>query len=49
MVCDPFMGTGSTGVAAIHCGRKFIGVEQDTEYYQIAVNRLRNTPLPLFS
>ncbi len=40
IVMDSFMGTGSTGVAAIRNGRKFIGVEIDKTYYDIAVARL---------
>lgn len=39
-VLDPFMGGGSTGVAAIQSGRKFIGIELDKEYFDIAVNRI---------
>jgi len=39
-VLDPFMGTGSTGEACIQTGRKFIGIEIDREYYNIAENRL---------
>lgn len=37
---DPFMGSGSTGVAVVNTGRKFIGIEMDSEYYQIAQKRL---------
>ena len=40
IVLDPFMGTGSTGEACIQTGRKFIGIEIDREYYNIAENRL---------
>ena len=40
IVLDPFMGTGSTGEACIQTGRKFIGIEIDPEYYNIAENRL---------
>jgi len=40
-VFDPFMGSGTTGVACIHTGRKFIGVEIDEIYFDIAVERLR--------
>jgi site-specific DNA-methyltransferase (adenine-specific)/modification methylase len=41
-VLDPFMGSGSTGVACKHLGIKFIGIEKDQEYYEIAKNRLLN-------
>ena len=37
------MGSGSTGVASINTGRKFIGIEQDKQYYQIAVDRIYTT------
>lgn len=37
---DPFMGTGTTGVAAIQCGKKFIGIEIDPEYFNIACRRI---------
>lgn len=40
-VCDPFMGSGTTGVACIHEGRNFIGVEKDAKYFEIAVERIR--------
>jgi site-specific DNA-methyltransferase (adenine-specific)/modification methylase len=39
-VLDPFMGVGSTGVAAIENNRKFIGVELEKEYYNAAEKRL---------
>lgn len=40
-VLDNTMGSGTTGVAAIQCGRKFIGIESDEGYYDIAVKRIR--------
>lgn len=40
MVLDPFMGSGSTGVSAIHNQRNFIGYELDAEYCAIASRRL---------
>jgi site-specific DNA-methyltransferase (adenine-specific) len=40
-VIDPFMGSGTTGVAAIKQGRKFIGIELDPGYYDIARRRLQ--------
>jgi site-specific DNA-methyltransferase (adenine-specific) len=39
-VLDPFMGSGSTGVAAHSTGRNFIGIELDDTYYEIAKNRI---------
>lgn len=48
-VLDPFMGSGSTGVAAISEGFSFIGIEAEAEYLEIAEKRIENveTPLPL--
>lgn len=40
IVLDPFMGSGSTGVAAISCGRKFIGVEVLPRNFDIACRRI---------
>jgi len=40
-VLDPFMGVASTGVACVKSGRKFIGIELDPEYYEIACERIR--------
>jgi DNA modification methylase len=39
-ILDPFMGSGTTGVAAIQLGRKFIGIEREPKYFGIAVKRL---------
>ncbi len=39
-ILDPFMGSGSTGVAAVQQGRKFIGIELDPKYYGIACERI---------
>ncbi|WP_343526728.1 DNA methyltransferase [Sphingomonas sp.] len=39
-VCDPFVGSGSTGVAAALCGRSFVGIEQDAAYFDIACQRI---------
>jgi DNA modification methylase len=41
LVLDPFMGSGSTGVAAIKNNRNFFGVEIDENYYQIAERRIK--------
>lgn len=40
VVCDPFMGSGSTGVAAVQMGRDFIGVEQDEGHFETACRRI---------
>ncbi len=40
VICDPFMGSGTTGVAAVMAGRRFIGIEQDERYFDIACQRL---------
>lgn len=39
-VLDPFMGTGATGVAALELGRRFVGLEVDPKYFEIAAARL---------
>ena len=43
-VLDPFMGSGSTGIAAVECGRKFIGSEIDPEHYATACRRMGVMP-----
>jgi DNA modification methylase len=40
IILDPFMGSGTTGVAAIQMGRKFIGIERETKYFDIACERI---------
>ena len=40
LILDPFMGSGSTGVAAINLNRNFIGFELDDEYFKIAQDRI---------
>lgn len=40
LVLDPFAGSGTTGVAALMTGRRFIGVEREPQYYDIARDRL---------
>ena len=39
-ILDPFMGSGTTGVACVNLGRKFIGVEREPKYFDIAVKRI---------
>lgn len=40
VVLDPFMGSGTTGVAAVKLGRKFVGIEREQRYFDIACRRL---------
>lgn len=40
MILDPFMGSGTTGVAAVHLGIPFIGIEIEPTYYEIAKRRI---------
>ena len=52
VVLDNTMGSGTTGVACIQLGRKFVGIEQDREIYVTATERIneavaiRDTPVP---
>ena len=39
-ILDPFMGSGTTGVAAIQLGRSFIGIEREERYFEIACRRI---------
>jgi site-specific DNA-methyltransferase (adenine-specific)/modification methylase len=41
-VLDPFMGSGTTGVACAKLGRRFTGIEIDPDYFEIACNRIRD-------
>ena len=43
-ILDPFMGSGSHGLVAKNLNRSFIGIELDEKYYQIAKERIENTP-----
>ena len=40
-ILDPFMGSGTTGVACAKMGRKFIGIDLDPDYFEIACDRVR--------
>ena len=42
LVCDPFLGIGATGVAAIETGRDFVGSEIDEGYFKIAQQRIED-------
>ena len=41
-ILDPFMGSGTTGVACIRLGRRFIGIEKEPKYFEIAKRRIRD-------
>ncbi len=45
VVCDPYFGIGSTGVACNNLGRKYIGIEINPDYCKIAEDRLRQEEL----
>lgn len=45
-VMDNCMGSGTTGVACMNTGRKFIGMEQDAKYFEIAQKRIHDVALP---
>lgn len=47
IVLDPFMGIGSTGIAAVRNNRRFIGIEIDEKYYNIAVQRITKYKYPV--
>jgi site-specific DNA-methyltransferase (adenine-specific) len=42
LVLDPFCGSGTTGLAAVRAGCRFLGVERDPEYVELAARRLRS-------
>jgi DNA modification methylase len=44
LILDPFLGSGTTAVAAKMLGRRYMGIERDTEYIAMARARIRNTP-----
>jgi site-specific DNA-methyltransferase (adenine-specific) len=41
LICDPFAGSATTGVAAIRLGRRFVGWEKSPKYFELALRRLR--------
>lgn len=49
LVCDPYMGSGTTGIACIVLGRRFIGIERERTYFDIAQRRIEEAlSMPLF-
>ncbi len=46
-IFDPFMGSGTTGVACVQTGRNFIGMEIDPSYFEIAKKRIESAQPPL--
>ena len=48
-VLDPFMGSGTTGVACVQTGRNFIGIEIDEGYFNLAKQRIEQAQPPLFA
>ena len=46
-ILDPFMGSGTTGVACVQTGRNFIGIEIDPTYFAIAEKRIAEAQLQL--
>ncbi|MBT9131449.1 MAG: Modification methylase DpnIIB [candidate division WS2 bacterium] len=48
IVLDPFMGVGSTGIAALKMNRRFIGIEIERDYFEAAKKRLQQSQNTLF-
>ena len=44
-ILDPFMGSGTTGVACVQTGRNFIGIEIDPTYFAIAEKRIKEAQM----
>ena len=47
IVLDPFMGSGTTGVACVQTGRRFIGIEIEPKYFEIACKRIKEAQLQM--
>lgn len=41
LICDPFMGSGTTGVAAVKVGRRFVGIEQNEKWFDLSCRRIQ--------
>lgn len=41
-ICDPYMGSGTTGVAAVRLGKRFVGIEVERDYFDIACKRIED-------
>ena len=50
IILDPFMGSGTTGVAAVERGKTFVGIEREPKYFDIACRRIEQAykQRPLF-
>jgi hypothetical protein len=48
-IIDPFLGSGTTGVAALLAGKQFIGIEQDPVYFRYACDRIRKVHASMMS
>lgn len=48
-ILDPFMGSGTTGIAALNLGRKFIGIEREPAYFEAACRRMATRQERLFA
>jgi len=42
IICDPWMGSGTTAIACIRTGRKFVGIEKDAKHFETACERVAN-------
>lgn len=42
VICDPFLGSGTTGVACVRLGRRFIGIEQNERWFDLACRRIED-------
>jgi DNA modification methylase len=40
LICDPFMGSGTTGIACVKTHRRFVGIERDPKWFDLACRRI---------